>query len=463
LHFDDIRKLLDVLHRLVDLGNTVIVVEHNLDVIKTADWIIEMGPEAGEDGGRVVFAGTPEHMADTASRGCKPPEKAGRKQGPPSRQKSDLGLRGAPSAVSPGADTPGSPVSHTAPFIAAALHAGPHAERPRYDPHAAEKKKEDDVPLEAVGKDAAMPWEIDGKKWHTQDRLSHNGQPCHWEGRVLSWVEEKIHELGEFAETNWKQPTTVEIAGRQKSLGWFVHAHTAMEWLVRLVFRVGKNTFKQDELDRRLAIPALNDTEGLQVYGDQPRVKVANRKGPWQEVWMLIHRLSEIDTPAFQRFLQQAVASFEQNVKRMQTKPEDVMPWKVNGERWHLSEKGFPPGRKVHWDRSLLARLVELVKAVAPKLEIEWSNRAAVSFRLPGMSRLWAQWRTKDTYGLDCRFLGKKGQFNLSQVENIGVESNLRPHKDGEILHVVFQHENHVQPQRLKELLAAQIRGLAGE
>ena len=52
LHFDDIRKLLDVLNRLVDLGNTVIVVEHNLDVIKTADWVIDLGPEGGTGGGR---------------------------------------------------------------------------------------------------------------------------------------------------------------------------------------------------------------------------------------------------------------------------------------------------------------------------------------------------------------------------------------------------------------------------
>ncbi len=63
LHFDDIRKLLDVLNRLVDLGNTVIVVEHNLDVIKTADWVIDLGPEAGDAGGRVVVAGTPEMVA----------------------------------------------------------------------------------------------------------------------------------------------------------------------------------------------------------------------------------------------------------------------------------------------------------------------------------------------------------------------------------------------------------------
>src|SRR5207253_2367354 len=62
LHFDDIRKLLDVLNRLVDLGNTVIVIEHNLDVIKTADWIIDLGPEAGDAGGFIVAEGTPESV-----------------------------------------------------------------------------------------------------------------------------------------------------------------------------------------------------------------------------------------------------------------------------------------------------------------------------------------------------------------------------------------------------------------
>ena len=63
LHFDDIKKLLAVLGRLVDLGNTVIVIEHNLDVIKTADWIIDLGPEGGQSGGQVVAVGTPEQIA----------------------------------------------------------------------------------------------------------------------------------------------------------------------------------------------------------------------------------------------------------------------------------------------------------------------------------------------------------------------------------------------------------------
>jgi excinuclease ABC subunit A len=96
LHFDDVRKLLDVLHRLADLGNTVVVIEHNLDVIKTADWIIDLGPEAGLGGGDLVAEGTPEAVV-AAGRG------------------------------------------HTARFLKPVLVAGPPAERPRFDPKAWKK------------------------------------------------------------------------------------------------------------------------------------------------------------------------------------------------------------------------------------------------------------------------------------------------------------------------------------
>ena len=63
LHFADVTKLLLVLERLVDLGNTIVVIEHNLDVIHSADWIIDLGPEGGEDGGKIVLTGTPEEVA----------------------------------------------------------------------------------------------------------------------------------------------------------------------------------------------------------------------------------------------------------------------------------------------------------------------------------------------------------------------------------------------------------------
>ena len=68
LHFADIQRLLDVLNKLVDQGNTVVIIEHNLDVVKTADWVIDLGPEGGEEGGRVVATGTPEELARRGER-----------------------------------------------------------------------------------------------------------------------------------------------------------------------------------------------------------------------------------------------------------------------------------------------------------------------------------------------------------------------------------------------------------
>ncbi len=66
LHFEDVRKLLLVLHELADKGNTVLVIEHNLDVIKNCDWVIDMGPEGGDKGGYIIAEGTPEHVATVA-------------------------------------------------------------------------------------------------------------------------------------------------------------------------------------------------------------------------------------------------------------------------------------------------------------------------------------------------------------------------------------------------------------
>jgi excinuclease ABC subunit A len=65
LHFEDVRKLMEVLHTLVDQGNSVVIIEHNLDVIKTADWVIDIGSEGGDKGGEIVAVGTPETIAQT--------------------------------------------------------------------------------------------------------------------------------------------------------------------------------------------------------------------------------------------------------------------------------------------------------------------------------------------------------------------------------------------------------------
>ncbi|HEX3152165.1 MAG TPA: excinuclease ABC subunit UvrA, partial [Gemmataceae bacterium] len=426
LHFDDVRKLLDVLHRLVDLGNTVITVEHNLDVIKTADWVIDLGPEAGGAGGHVVATGTPEAVVDQTNA------------------KSTDGM-----------------ISHTGRILAGVLKAGPHYERKKYDPRAALVEKADDIALEKVGKDAQLPWQTDGRKWHCVDRLTLKGTPCRWDGQILTWVDDLIRKAGSFSETDWSERSTVEIAAPKKSQGWFFHAHTGMEWLIRLVFRVGKNTFKQDALTRQLGLKPLDEMPDLPVYGSEPRVKVANRKGPWQEIWMLVHKLDEIDTPAFKAFLKQAVESFNKNLGRMTTTPEDVMPWKVNGERWHLGDKGFPPGRKMYWDRSILPTFLAIAREAVPGLEVQWDARDAITLRMPDIGKGWARVRTKDNESLDARFLGKPGQLNLSKLDGIGKDSTLAADRadGGEVMRLQFHRHEELPRAKLKALLVEHARG----
>ena len=418
LHFDDVHKLLEVLNRLVDLGNTVIVVEHNLDVIKTADWVIDLGLEAGPAGGRIVAQGTPEEVAKAYG------------------------------------------TSHTAAALVPVLKAGPYVERPRFDPNAADTPRADDVELEEVGKDAAMPWQADGRRWHTVERVTTEGKPCRWDGRMLDWIDDRIHEMGDFGDTDWNQRSVVEIAAPIKTQGWFLHAMTSQEWLLRLVFRVEKNRFKDADLIRRLGIRPLNETPGLEVYGNEQRVWTTAHKGPWQSVTVLTHRLGEIETLAFREFLNEAAASFHNNLKRLRTKPEDVMPWKINGERWHLGDKGFPPGKKVRWERSLLTRLLQIVREIEPALEVRWDARDAITLRLPEVSRAWAQWRTKKASALECHFLGRRGQFNLSQIEHLGIEPRIgSQRKDGDVLSLHFQKVDQEQANRLRDILVEHLRG----
>jgi excinuclease ABC subunit A len=425
LHFDDIRKLLDVLHRLVDLGNTVITVEHNLEVIKTADWVIDLGPEAGGAGGYVVAVGTPEDVAARATRPA------------------------------------GGTASHTGRILGEVLKAGPHENRKKFDPATALAEKAGDIALEKVGREARLPWQTDGRRWHCVDRLTLKGTPCRWDGSILPWVEEQIRKLGQFGETDWSERTVVEIAAPRKSHGWFFHAHTGMEWLVRLVFRVAKNTFKQDALTRDLGLRPLDEMPELPVYGSEPRVKVANRKGPWQEVWMLVHKREEIDTPGFKSFLKRAVEAFQKNLTRMATAPEDLMPWKVNGERWHLGDKGFPPGRKMYWDRSILPTFLAMAKTAVPGLEFLWDARDAITLKVPGVNKGWGRVRTKDNAALDARFLGQPGQLNLARLEGIGKDSTLTADRadGGETMRLLFHRAEEMPAAKLKAVLAEHARG----
>ncbi|HMB08638.1 MAG TPA: excinuclease ABC subunit A, partial [Isosphaeraceae bacterium] len=269
LHFDDIRKLLNVVHRLADLGNTVVIIEHNLEVIKTADWIIDLGPDAGAAGGEVVAAGPPERIA-AAKR------------------------------------------SLTGAILKGVLAAGPRAERPRFDPKAAAQRALAEVraaPPDELAHDIKPPWEIDGRRWHTRDRVGRSGRPARWDGRILERVVDRIHELGDFAPTDWSQRTSVRIAGPNPGDPTFFQAMTGHEWVASLRFTVPRNTFQAASLENQLRLTPFHEA-ATPVLSDSQRLTVADGKGPTQDVTITCYAVEDLETPAFDAFLAKAVAAF---------------------------------------------------------------------------------------------------------------------------------------------------------
>ena len=310
LHFDDVRKLLDVIHRLADLGNTIVVIEHNLEVIKTADWVIDLGPEAGMAGGDLVAQGTPEDLAKNKR-------------------------------------------SQTGKFLKPVLTAGPLAERPRFslesasargkneknngatdsqkrargreiDPRTTARKSSRESGIQnlesGISPEVKAPWEVDGRQWHTRDRIARNGQPARWDGRILERIVDQIEAVNRsnsdsdsgsgFAPTDWSQRNFVKISVTDPARITFpfFHATTSSEWIVTLRFFVPKNTFRGRSLENQLALVAFHESE-TPVLCDLPRLKITDI-GPFEEVTIVGHAAEDFDTPGFDAFLRKAIEAF---------------------------------------------------------------------------------------------------------------------------------------------------------
>jgi excinuclease ABC subunit A len=423
LHFDDIDKLLKVLNSLVEKGNTVVVIEHNLDVIKTADWIIDLGPEAGNEGGWIVAAGTPEDIVEAASRQERVRRRGtskavGKNRGKQKRRVENAG--------------PAQPFrSYTAELLAPVLAEGRRSHRELFDADAAARKREGDVDLRSVGRGAKMPWQIDGRQWHTEQRVGHNGSPCRWEGIALEHVVDQIEQTNGFGPVNWNHRSVVELMGEKKQGGWFLHAMTGDEWLLTFKFRVPKNTFEQETLCRQVALKPLDELDELPVYGRTERVRVRNRKGPWQEISISVHWLKEIDTPAFRKFLEEAAAAYLAEINKAQLNPADFSPWKVLGRKWHLSRKGFPSGKRVAWKAETLEKLFDLVETIVPEGNVDWGNKQVVYFRRPGETQVWAAVHTKRRGGIDLSLSAPPGRFALGRIARLGDEREITPPRNG--------------------------------
>ncbi|MSR57568.1 MAG: excinuclease ABC subunit UvrA [Planctomycetaceae bacterium] len=426
LHFDDIRKLLKVLHSLVKMGNTVVVIEHNLDVMKTADWIIDLGPEAGDEGGRIVAEGTPEDVAEAAG----------------------------PRVTNGVAKSEEAPISHTAKLLKPILARGTRRDVEIFDAHEVARKQKGDLDLRKVGRDTRMPWQVNGRAWHCVDRVGHNGRPCRWEGSALTLVVDRIEQESVLAPINWNDRSLVEVKSAEGAGSWFLHALTGDEWLLSLKFRVGRNTFNEDALRQELQLKPLDDLDELPVYGRADRVRVKNLKGPWQEVTLVVHWLREIDTPVFRGFLDRAIRSYLDRAGVQPLDLAELTPWKVLGRKWHISRKGFPSGKRVAWEPGVLEKLFELLQTTIPAGLFDWSNKQVVYFQTPDVATFRAAIHTKRRGGVDLLLLCPAGRVALGQISQLGDEREISPATAGsEQIKIRFHDSEQLRAPELQRLL----------
>ena len=495
LHFDDIDKLLKVLNSLVEPGNTVVVIEHNLDVIKTADWVIDIGPDAGTGGGWIVAEGTPEDVVNHAEA-----FQAGR--GWPSSE-----------ATADSAGTVSSPRntllrSYTGEQLAPILRNGLRGERSVFDVQKEGRKREGDLTMADLGRDAKMPWETDGRRWHLQDRISHGGNPCRWQGSVLEKVIQKLLEPqpGETADVeadpaadrkkrkrttkrkvisgivrgsdllesvsqkteadeqtssqmnfivNWNDPSAVEVTGESKKTpGWFLHALTRDEWLLKLYFRVNRKTFDQVELRERLQLIPVDEIDELPIYGRNERVRVRNGRGPFQEVLITVHWLREIDTPQFWQFLREARDSYISRVESTSTDIRDVSPWKVLGRKWHLMRKGFPANKRARWKVQTLELLFDLLEQHASSGDTVWNERQFVRFRFAEDSQDWAVVRTKSRKFIELVVMPVSGEVGTGEIAVVASECEVFKARDGRFgVRLKFRNVEQIQSEKMNAFL----------
>ncbi len=395
LHFADIIKLLEVLQRLVDLGNSVLVIEHNLDVIKAADWVIDLGPEAGSEGGQVVFEGTPEAMIEYAEAAqLKTTAKA--KRGQAKNSKPSQHLR-----------------SHTAEALLPLMKKVDYVDRETYDPNSVSVGQQGDLELDKIGRDTLLPWQADGRRWHTRDSVDRTGGAIRWDRQVLIKVIEALEAVDGFAPINWDNRSIVEVAGPVKSRGWFLHAITAETWLLKLKFRVPRRSFTKAQLQSIVDLPTLNQMEQVEMYGNEPRIR-AKAAGAWMELELRPHLLAEIDTADFWKWLQDASTVFlgktapvAENVES--TDPKKQMPWRILKQRWHSLRKGFPPGRTVVWPAETLSVFIQAVHQSAGGGKWRWDEQTTARYFLPGNSEPWIVLHTKRPEGLIAVLNGPHG------------------------------------------------------
>jgi excinuclease ABC subunit A len=160
-------------------------------------------------------------------------------------------------------------------------------------------------------------------------------------------------------------------------------------------------------------------------------VRAKNLKGPFQEVVITVHWKREIDTPAFHDFLKKAAQSYLSQVKSAALNPTELMPWKVLGEKWHLSRKGFPSNKRVQWETDLVSKLAGQLAGLHDEMDVDWTGQTVVTGSLPNSKGAAFELYTKRREGVDVCLLAPSNSFALGRISGIAAEREVATHRDG--------------------------------
>ncbi|MDM4016020.1 excinuclease ABC subunit UvrA [Roseiconus lacunae] len=272
LHFDDIAKLLDVMQRLVDRGNTCVVIEHNLDVIKCADWVVDMGPGAGVSGGQIVFEGTPEQLAATAK----------------GKKRANVSVTAPFLADALEAAKHAAPVSPNEPSMATSSDAAPDLsieKEPPIDTAASpqsEASGQASEPVSSRGKSNDV-WQVLGRKWHSMPKGFENNRKPEWPLKLPDRLFDQIEKIAGPDRLKMAASNRVDVVDDNGQVCLSIRTRDLDA--VRIISRQSIANLETDEL---------------------VAAKIDVHDGH-SETTLAINRLGQASKPALKRFLKQVL------------------------------------------------------------------------------------------------------------------------------------------------------------
>ena len=395
LHFADTARLMAVIDRLVEGGNTVIVIEHNLGVMAAADWIVDLGPEGGEAGGEIVVAGTPEAV---------------------SKHKG----------------------SHTGGILREVLEKMPR-ERISLDEVDAfqtststdEPDVEEVIDIPEPEPDVASgkpPWKIDGKAWHlNMDRPRRGGKPT-WSAELYAFFVDELEAVDRMR-TDWTNKFSTIVRPKDANGMIWAWVEDAFAQHVAVYVPVAPGAFTPDTLAEATGIIPVPEASTPSVYYHE-------RRDTRHEVELSAGSIDQIDVEKFRAFLRKAYEgwmkealpgwTYSRGEGDIELEAGEAVserpPWRLDGERWHLDpERRRRDGRIAEWDTRAVGMLLEKLKALHP-LRFTWTSQLFVSIKITHGTPVWARVHTHAWDSASAVFHTPSGAFDAATAQQFGVE-----------------------------------------